>query len=91
MNGKAVGLAWVSQDLAAPGQVLTMPLRGRLAQAEIVPDPFYDPAGQETESLMTATIQPVKAPPPLPHEPGAGRDADRPRRLASRGPLSPPG
>lgn len=47
VNGKAVGLAWVSQDLAAPGQVLTMPVRGRLARAEIVPDPFYDPAGKK--------------------------------------------
>ena len=47
VNGKAVGLAWVSQDLAADGQVLTMPVRGRLTRAQIVADPFYDPAGKK--------------------------------------------
>ncbi len=47
VNGKAVGLAWVAQDLATDGQTLTMPVRGRLAQAQIVANPFYDPAGKK--------------------------------------------
>ena len=47
VNGKAVGLAWVSHDLADAGQELTMPVRGRLARAQIVADPFYDPAGKK--------------------------------------------
>ena len=47
VNGKAVGLAWVSQSLATAGQVLTMPVRGRLARAQIVADPFYDPPGKK--------------------------------------------
>ena len=47
VNGKAVGLAWVSHDLATAGRTLTMPVRGRLARAQIVADPFYDPAGKK--------------------------------------------
>ncbi len=47
VNGKAVGLAWVSHDLATAGRTLTMPVRGRLARAQIVADPFYDPAGKQ--------------------------------------------
>ena len=53
VNGKAVGLAWVAQDLATDGQTLTMPVRGRLAQAQIVANPFYDPGRQEAERLTT--------------------------------------
>ncbi|MAG36839.1 MAG: aminomethyltransferase, partial [Dehalococcoidia bacterium] len=47
VNGRAVGLAWVSQDMAADGQALAMPVNGRLARAQIVANPFYDPAGKK--------------------------------------------
>ena len=38
---KAIGFAMVPVELAVPGTALTIDIRGRLANAEIVPEPFY--------------------------------------------------
>jgi aminomethyltransferase len=38
---KAIGMAYVPIDLAAPGAELTIDVRGRAAQARVVPLPFY--------------------------------------------------
>jgi sarcosine oxidase, subunit alpha len=45
-TGKAVGLGWVPADSAAGGQVVQMPVDGRLATARLVDGPFYDPDGK---------------------------------------------
>ncbi len=47
VNGRAVGLAWVARDVATAGQMLAMPVNGRLARAQIVANPFYDPEGKK--------------------------------------------
>ena len=38
---KSIGLAMVPVALSAPGAPLTIDIRGRRAQAEVVPEPFY--------------------------------------------------
>ncbi len=43
--GKAVGMAYVPVDRAAPGSDLTVDIRGRAAHARVVPMPFYRSAG----------------------------------------------
>jgi sarcosine oxidase, subunit alpha len=45
-TGKAVGLGWVPAESAAGGQVVQMPVDGRLATARLVDGPFYDPDGK---------------------------------------------
>ncbi len=38
---KAIGFAMVPVDMAVPGTPLTIDIRGRLVNAEVVPEPFY--------------------------------------------------
>jgi aminomethyltransferase len=38
---KAIGLAMVPRELAEPGQIIEIDIRGRLARARVVPEPFY--------------------------------------------------
>ena len=38
---KSIGLAMVPVALSAPGTPLTIDIRGRRVQAEVVPEPFY--------------------------------------------------
>ena len=38
---KAIGFAMVPVDMAVPGTPLTVDIRGRLVNAEVVPEPFY--------------------------------------------------
>ena len=38
---KAIGFAMVPVDVAVPGTPLTIDIRGRLVNAEVVPEPFY--------------------------------------------------
>jgi sarcosine oxidase subunit alpha len=44
-KGKAVGLAWVASDSAGDGAEIEIRVNGGTARARIVPDAFYDPAG----------------------------------------------
>lgn len=44
VNEKIIGLAWVSAGLAVAGQSITMRVEGRPVTAQIVDEPFYDPA-----------------------------------------------
>jgi glycine cleavage system aminomethyltransferase T len=44
-NGKAVGLAWVAAASAREGAEIEIRVEGGTARARIVPDAFYDPAG----------------------------------------------
>ena len=44
VNEKIIGLAWVSAGLAVAGQSITMRVDGRPVTAQIVDEPFYDPA-----------------------------------------------
>ena len=45
-NGKAVGLAWVMAKSATDGAEIQIRVNGRTARARIVPEAFYDPAGE---------------------------------------------
>ena len=45
-NGKAVGLAWVAAASARDGAEIEIRINGATARARIVPDAFYDPAGE---------------------------------------------
>ncbi|MBV8772898.1 MAG: (2Fe-2S)-binding protein [Deltaproteobacteria bacterium] len=45
-NGKAVGLAWVMAKPALAGAEIQVCVNGGTATAQIVPDAFYDPAGE---------------------------------------------
>jgi aminomethyltransferase len=38
---KAIGMAYVPLNLTAPGTTLSIDIRGRRAQATVVPLPFY--------------------------------------------------
>jgi len=38
---QAIGLAWVPSELSAEGTALDIEIRGRVARAEVVPEPFY--------------------------------------------------
>ncbi len=44
-KGKAVGLAWVATGSASAGAEIEIRVTGGTARARIVPDAFYDPAG----------------------------------------------
>ena len=44
-SGAVVGLGWVPAESAADGQVVQVPVNGRLATARLVSGPFYDPEG----------------------------------------------
>jgi len=50
VNGKVVGLAWVSAELAQDGQEIDLRVGNRVTRARIVPDPFYDPEGKRLRS-----------------------------------------
>jgi sarcosine oxidase subunit alpha len=45
-QGKAVGLAWVAAASARDGAEIEIRVDGGTARARIVPDAFYDPAGE---------------------------------------------
>ena len=45
-QGKAVGLAWVAAASAGDGAEIEIRVNGGTARARIVPDAFYDPAGE---------------------------------------------
>jgi len=45
-NGKAVGLAWVTAKSATDGSEIEIRVNGSTARARIVPEAFYDPAGE---------------------------------------------
>ena len=45
-QGKAVGLAWVAAASASDGAEIEIRVDGGTARAHIVPDAFYDPAGE---------------------------------------------
>jgi len=45
-NGKAVGLAWVAAPSARAGAEIEIRVNTGTARARIVPDAFYDPAGE---------------------------------------------
>jgi sarcosine oxidase subunit alpha len=45
-QGKAVGLAWVAAASASDGAEIEIRVDGGTARARIVPDAFYDPAGE---------------------------------------------
>ncbi|MCU1273967.1 MAG: aminomethyltransferase [Bryobacterales bacterium] len=45
-TGKAVGLAWIASTSAAEGTEIQIRVNGGIARARIVPDAFYDPAGE---------------------------------------------
>jgi sarcosine oxidase subunit alpha len=45
-NGKAVGLAWVAAKSALEGAQIQIRVDGGTAQARVVPEAFYDPAGE---------------------------------------------
>jgi len=45
-NGKAVGLAWVVAKAATEGAEIQIRVNGSMAGARIVPEAFYDPAGE---------------------------------------------
>ena len=45
-NGKAVGLAWVAAKSATEGTEIQIRVNGSTARARIVPEAFYDPAGE---------------------------------------------
>ncbi len=38
---KAIGMAYVPADLAAPGTDIDIDIRGRVSKARVVPMPFY--------------------------------------------------
>ncbi len=44
-RGKAIGLAWVGEAWARDGTEIEIRVNGGTARARIVPDAFYDPAG----------------------------------------------
>ena len=44
--GKGVGLAWIASTSAAEGTEIQIRVNGGMARARIVPDAFYDPAGE---------------------------------------------
>ena len=44
VNERIIGLAWVSAGLAVAGQSITMRVEGRPVTAQIVDEPFFDPA-----------------------------------------------
>jgi sarcosine oxidase subunit alpha len=45
-TGKALGLAWIASKSAAEGTEIQIRVNGGMAPARIVPDAFYDPAGE---------------------------------------------
>jgi sarcosine oxidase subunit alpha len=45
-QGKAVGLAWVASASAHDGAEIEIRVDGGIALARVVPDAFYDPAGE---------------------------------------------
>jgi sarcosine oxidase, subunit alpha len=49
-NGTAVGLGWVPADRAADGQVIQVPVDGRLATGHVIAAAFYDPEGKRLRS-----------------------------------------
>jgi sarcosine oxidase subunit alpha len=44
--GKGFGLAWVPVEMAEPGMQIGVRVKGKVATADIVADPFYDPEGK---------------------------------------------
>ncbi len=48
--GRAIGMGWVSQEWAYEGASLQIRIQGTLAEATVVCQPFYDPAGERLRS-----------------------------------------
>lgn len=48
--GQAIGMGWVPQEQAYEGAPLQIRTQGRLAEATVVCQPFYDPAGERLRS-----------------------------------------